>query len=60
MIKLVAAACITHLETGFNNYVAYRCSGRAYAQLKILEKYGVDPSAFIWLHAMEEASRSKS
>jgi phosphotriesterase-related protein len=31
----------------------------AMAQLRILEKYGVDPSAFIWLHAMEEFSKGR-
>jgi phosphotriesterase-related protein len=56
--KLVAAACITHLETGLPimSYTG-RASG-ALLQLRILKKYGVDPSAFIWLHAMEEDSRS--
>ncbi|MEK7720554.1 MAG: phosphotriesterase [Bacteroidota bacterium] len=57
--KLVAAACITHLETGLTIMSHTGAAAGAYAQLKILEKYGVDPSAFIWLHAMEEASRSK-
>jgi phosphotriesterase-related protein len=57
--KLVAAACITHLETGLTIMSHTGAAAGAYAQLKILEKYGVDPSAFIWLHAMEETSRSK-
>ncbi len=57
--KLVSAACITHLETGLSIMSHTGSAAGAYAQLKILEKYGVDPSAFIWLHAMEENSRSK-
>jgi len=57
--KLVAAACITHLETGLTIMSHTGAAAGAYAQLKILEKYGIDPSAFIWSHAMEENSRSK-
>lgn len=57
--KLVAAACLTHLETGLTIMSHTGAAAGANAQLKILEKYGVDPSAFIWLHAMEESSRSK-
>jgi len=57
--KLVAAACITHLETGLTIMSHTGAAAGAYAQLKILEKYGIDPSAFIWSHAMEETSRSK-
>ena len=43
MIKLVAAACITHLETGLT-IMSHTVQRQGYAQLKILEKYGVDPS----------------
>lgn len=57
--KLVAAACLTHLETGLTIMSHTGPAAGALAQLKILEKFGVDPSAFIWLHAMEEASKNK-
>jgi phosphotriesterase-related protein len=57
--KLVAAACLTHLETGLSIMSNTGSAAGAMAQLRILEKYGVDPSAFIWLHAMEEVSRGR-
>jgi len=57
--KLVAAACIAHLETGLPIFSRTGPALGAILQLKILEKYGVDPSAFIWSHAMEENSKGK-
>lgn len=57
--KLVAAACLTHLKTGLSIMSHTGPAEGAMAQLKILEKYGVDPSAFIWLHAMEEVSKGR-
>ena len=56
--KLVAAACLTHLETGLSIMSYSGPAAGVLAQLVILKKYGVDPSAFIWLHAMEENSKS--
>ena len=52
--KLVEAAGITHLATGLTI-----CShtGRAIAafdEIKVLQKAGVDPSAFVWVHAQSE------
>ena len=57
--KLVAAACLTHLETGLTIMSFSGPADAANEQLKILKKYGVDPSAFIWSHAMEEAVSKK-
>ncbi len=57
--KLVAAACLTHLKTGLSIMSHTGPAEGAMAQLRILEKYGVDPSAFIWLHAMEEFSKGR-
>ena len=54
--KLVAAACLTHLETGLTIMSFTGPAQAAMDQLSILKKYGVDPSAFIWSHAMEESS----
>lgn len=54
--KLVAAACLTHLETGLTIMSHTGPADAAMAQLAILKKYGVDPSAFIWTHAMAESS----
>ena len=56
--KLVAAACLTHLETGLPIMSYTGPAAGVLAQLQILKKYKVDPSAFIWLHAMEEVSKS--
>ena len=55
-IKLVSAACITHLETGLTIMSFTGLADVIMAQLKILQKYGVDPSALIWAHAMGEPS----
>lgn len=57
--KLVAAACLTHLETGLTIMSFTGPAQAAMDQLTILKKYGVDPSAFIWSHAMEELKGRK-
>jgi len=57
--KLVAAACLTHLETGLTIMSFTGPAQAAMDQLIILKKYGVDPSAFIWSHAMEELKGKK-
>jgi phosphotriesterase-related protein len=57
--KLVAAACITHLKTGLTIMSHTGPADAALAQLAILKQYGVDPSAFIWTHAMNETSNDK-
>ncbi|MBK5262425.1 MAG: hypothetical protein JJE17_07630, partial [Peptostreptococcaceae bacterium] len=57
--KLVAAACLTHLKTGLTIMLHTGLADAAMAQLTILKKYGVDPSAFIWTHAMVETSNKK-
>ena len=55
--KLVAAACLTHLATGLTIMSHTGLASAALTQLQILKKYGVDPSAFIWAHAMVEPSK---
>ena len=57
--KLVAAACLTHLETGLTIMSFTGPAQAAMDQLTILKKYGIDPSAFIWSHAMEEPKSKK-
>jgi len=57
--KLVVAACLTHLETGLTIMSYTGPADAAFEQLAILKKYGIDPSAFIWSHAMEELSSKK-
>jgi len=49
--KLIRAAARTHLATGLT-IAAHSGDGiAAFEQLKILDEEGVDPSAFIWVHA---------
>jgi len=57
--KLVEAACLTHLETGLTIMSFTGPAQAAMDQLTILKKYGIDPSAFIWSHAMEEPKSKK-
>jgi phosphotriesterase-related protein len=57
--KLVSAACLTHLETGLIIMSHTGPAEAALAQLNILKDYGIDPSAFIWTHAMAEPSMDK-
>ena len=57
--KLVEAACLTHLETGLTIMSFTGPAQAAMDQLIILKKYGIDPSAFIWSHAMEEPKSKK-
>jgi phosphotriesterase-related protein len=57
--KLVVAAVKTHLETGLT--IASRTGPAipAFEQLEVLQKEGVDPSAFIWVHAQNEKDWSQ-
>lgn len=49
--KLITAAVITHLQTGLTIASHTGPDNPAFAQIKILKEMGVDPSAFIWVHA---------
>ncbi|MDX9727375.1 MAG: hypothetical protein RBT38_13410 [Bacteroidales bacterium] len=49
--KLVVAAALTHLETGLTIASHTGPDGPAFEQLSIIRENGVDPSAFIWVHA---------
>jgi phosphotriesterase-related protein len=57
--KVVEAACITHKATGLTIMSHTGLSVPAFQELEILEKYGVDPSAFIWTHANNEPDNNK-
>jgi len=50
-IKLIRAAAITHLNTGLTIASHTGPDKPAFAQIEILKEYGIDPSAFIWVHA---------
>ncbi len=52
--KLVTAAALTHLKTGLIIGAHTGDGVAAMAQLDLLESLGVDPGAFIWIHAQNE------
>lgn len=61
--KLSRAAAITHRETGlvigvhtgvWDDVTPGENATSAFQQLEILEKAGIDPSAWIWIHAHNE------
>ncbi|GLU54645.1 phosphotriesterase family protein [Dyadobacter frigoris] len=49
--KLVRAAALTHLETGLTIYSHTGPSLPAFEEIEILKKEGVNPEAFVWVHA---------
>jgi phosphotriesterase-related protein len=53
--KLVIAAARTHLKTGLTVNSHTGPFKTAMAELNILKKEGVDPSAFIWTHAQNDS-----
>ena len=52
--KLVKAAARTHLKTGLTIASHTGPAIGAFEEIKILKEEGVDPSAFIWVHAQVE------
>jgi len=56
--KLVSAAAITHLRTGLVIASHTGDGVAAIAQLGVLKKYAVSPSAWIWVHAQNERDRA--
>ena len=57
--KVVEAACMTHKETGLTIMSHTGLAEPAFEQIKILEEYGIHPSAFIWTHAHNEKDIDK-
>jgi predicted metal-dependent phosphotriesterase family hydrolase len=55
--KLVSAAALTHLRTGLTIGSHTGDGIAAMQQLDILEKRGVSPRAFIWIHAQNEKDK---
>jgi phosphotriesterase-related protein len=49
--KIIAAAALTHLKTGLTIASHTGPEKPAFTQIQILKNFGVDPSAFIWVHA---------
>ncbi len=52
--KLVRAAALTHLQTGLVIAAHTGTAPGAFEQIAELEKTGVSPEAFIWVHAQAE------
>jgi predicted metal-dependent phosphotriesterase family hydrolase len=52
--KIVSAAGITHLKTGLTIAAHTGDGAAAIEQLDLLERRGVNPRAFIWVHAQSE------
>jgi phosphotriesterase-related protein len=57
--KLVTAAARTHLKTGLKIASHTGQAPAAWEQLSLLEKEGVSPQAFIWVHAQGEKDLSQ-
>jgi phosphotriesterase-related protein len=57
--KLVKAAALTHLATGLTIASHTGPALPAFQEIEILEKEGVSPSAFIWVHAHQEKDFTK-
>jgi phosphotriesterase-related protein len=57
--KLIRAASIAHRRTGLTIGAHTGPAVSAFAQLSMLEKTGVHPSAWIWIHAQNEPERSQ-
>jgi predicted metal-dependent phosphotriesterase family hydrolase len=56
--KLVEAAALTHRQTGLAIASHTGDGEAAMAQLDLLKKHDVNPSAFIWVHAQNEKDRN--
>jgi phosphotriesterase-related protein len=56
--QLVSAAALTHLQTGLVIASHTGDGVAAMAQLSLLKKHAVPPSAFIWVHAQNEKNSS--
>ncbi|MGO8733578.1 MAG: phosphotriesterase [Terriglobia bacterium] len=56
--KLVSAAALTHLQTGLVIASHTGDGMAAMAQLSLLKKHAVPPSAFVWVHAQDEKNTS--
>jgi len=51
--KIITAAALTHQKTGLVIASHTGPEQPAFEQIKVLEAHGVDPSAFIWVHAQK-------
>lgn len=58
-LKLIQAAALTHLKTGLTIASHTGPSTPAFEQIESLKINGVDPSAFIWVHAQNESDKDQ-
>jgi phosphotriesterase-related protein len=56
--KLVQAAALTHLKTGLTICSHTGPGQAALEEINILQKMGVKPDAFVWVHAQGEPNKS--
>jgi phosphotriesterase-related protein len=56
--KLVKAAALTHLQTGLTICSHTGKAPAAFEQIDILKSNGVQPDAFVWVHAQAESDKS--
>jgi predicted metal-dependent phosphotriesterase family hydrolase len=56
--KLLTAVAITHLQTGLSISAHTGNGEAALAEIAILQKQGVHPSAFRWVHAQNEKDKT--
>jgi phosphotriesterase-related protein len=57
--KLVKAAGITHLATGLTICSHTGLAHSAFEEIEILKNVGVNPSAFVWVHAQAENNKAE-
>lgn len=57
--KLIRAGAIAHRETGLTIGAHTPQAIAAFEELAIIESSGVDPSAWIWIHAQQEKDTSR-
>jgi len=55
--KIVEAAALTHLQSGLTIASHTGGGGAGMEELEIIEKKGVLPDAFVWIHAQNEQDR---
>lgn len=56
--KLIEASARTHLQTGLT-IVCHTSNGPVFEILEVLAREGVDPAAFVWVHASAEPDRRR-
>jgi phosphotriesterase-related protein len=56
--KIVEASALTHLQSGLTIASHTGSGGAGIEELEIIEKQGVHPSAFVWVHAQNEQNRN--